>query len=374
MSVQAAPGRVVLQLTGMSATKYGSMERYLLGLAQACNKRGVRTLMQYEAEPTSADYRNALRDAGVTTVIAPLGPGGLTEASRLLSLLRATRPVVAHSHFLHRRLGPVIGLARKVGIVGTAITMVHNVYRLERSLKIRAAFAGFDWVLGVSEAAAADVREGGVPPDRVRTHYMGLLDAPSASAARRNAMRERLGVPPDAVVIANIAFELPFKGVDVLLEAFALARQQLPNLVLLQLGVDPTRSQLPLRARALGLDDAVHWLGIRDRGIDYLDAADLYVQPSRGGEGLPLAIMEAMALGLPVVATRSSGNTEAVDDGVEGLLATPSDAHSLAEALVALGSDAARRTRCGANARLRFEAQFVGERSVADLVERYYRL
>src|SRR5688572_28462531 len=109
------------------------------------------------------------------------------------------------------------------------------------------------------------------------------------------------------MVLANIAFDAAFKGVDLLLEAFQSVRAAKGDVYLIQVGIDPVTSQLPWTAEQLGIDPYVRWVGTRDTGWRLLQAADIYVQPSKFGEGLPLAIMEAMALRLPVVATHVAG-------------------------------------------------------------------
>ena len=94
----------------------------------------------------------------------------------------------------------------------------------------------------------------------------------------------------EAIVLSCIAFDNPLKGLDILLNTFHIVREGFPKLHLIIVGVDEQTSALPLQANALGLSDCVHWAGIRDAGWQILNAADIYLQPSRS-EGLPLSIM-----------------------------------------------------------------------------------
>jgi glycosyltransferase involved in cell wall biosynthesis len=198
-----------------------------------------------------------------------------------------------------------------------------------------------------------------------------VRDAASGDSAR---IRDDLGIPRSAVVVGNIAFDSAFKGVDVLLEALHSVRAKRDDVYLVQIGVDPAISPLHRLAQERGINPYVRWAGIRDAGWQLLQAADIYVQPSRFGEGLPLSIMEAMALRLPVVATRVSGNAEAVVDGVTGLLVDSDDASALAQGLLTAIESRNRWHAWGDTGRERYEKLFDGHRSVETLLSTYYGL
>jgi glycosyltransferase involved in cell wall biosynthesis len=229
-------------------------------------------------------------------------------------------------------------------------------------------------VLGVSDAVVADLLAGGVPRRLLRTHYMGLFAGKTPDASERHRLREVLSIPEDAVVFGNIAFDAPFKGVDVLVDAFSRLSSRNKQVHLVQLGVDPEHSVLS--QRLMGGTERIHWLGIRDDAADYLPAVDIYVQPSRYGEGLPLAIMEAMSLGIPVIATSVAGNSEAVLDGVSGRLVPPNDPVALAGAMEEMAENASPTSgsaphALGKNGRVRYESLFNGEVSVSRLLDLY---
>ncbi|MBK7947565.1 MAG: glycosyltransferase [Deltaproteobacteria bacterium] len=122
-------------------------------------------------------------------------------------------------------------------------------------------------------------------------------------------------------------------------------------------------------AAELGIGSRVHLLGLRNDVDRLLEAADVFVQPSRS-EGLPLAVLEAMAAGLPVVATRVGGMGEAVVDGETGMLVGAERPDELARALRSLLEDDALRRRMGIEARARAEAEF----SVETMARRYVEL
>jgi glycosyltransferase involved in cell wall biosynthesis len=181
-----------------------------------------------------------------------------------------------------------------------------------------------------------------------------------------------LAVPADSSVISNIAFDAPFKGVDTLIRALPRIVHECPNLYLMQVGIDPSVSALPTLASELGVAEHVRWMGIRDHAASLLLGTDLYVQPSKFGEGLPLAIMEAMAIGLPCVVTRVAGNTEAVVDGVTGLVVEPDDPNAIAEGVITMVNSRELWPRFSAEASAHFEVNFNGHASAARLVEEHY--
>ena len=123
--------------------------------------------------------------------------------------------------------------------------------------------------------------------------------------------------------------------------------------------------------KKLGLVNNVHWAGIRDNGWQILNAVDIYVQPSLS-EGLPMAIVEAMALRLPVVATNVGGVPEIIKDGENGYLAKPASVESLADALECMLADPSQWKIMGELGYRRYQDSFRGEKSVKKFFERYY--
>jgi glycosyltransferase involved in cell wall biosynthesis len=366
--------RTVLHLTGMISTKYGSMERYLLETVHQCSLEGYGSVLQYEALPASADYLAALKSEGAEIIAMPTASRSASNAVRLARLVGRVRPHVIHSHFLERHAILIAALAGHVVGTATVIAMVHNVQHLTRHSRARHAYNRCDHVLAVSDAVRSDLLSGDVRPDIVRTHYLGLIGVGEAVSPERGRLRDDLAIPRSATVLGNIAFGAAFKGVDVLLEAFQSVRAARDDAYLIQIGIDPAESLFPQDAKRLGIDPYVRWAGIRDDGWRLLQAADIYVQPSRFGEGLPLAIMEAMALKLPVVATHVAGNAEAVVDRITGLLVAPNDVRALARGLLT----AIQNPKCwdawGNAGRQRYQELFDGQRSVETLLSRYYRV
>ena len=208
----------------------------------------------------------------------------------------------------------------------------------------------------------------GFPASRIEVVHNGIEPGTDA-AGDREAVRACLDVPASALVLITVARLDPVKDLGTLLRAVRHASKAVPDLVLAVVGDGPERDALERAAAAVDLGTTVRFLGHRDNARWWLAGADIYVNSSIS-EGISLTILEAMAAGLPVVAT-SVGGTPEVVDGSCGLLVPARDPDRLAEALVALGGDRGLRLRLGAAARSRVLASFSLDRMV-DTYRRAY--
>lgn len=184
-------------------------------------------------------------------------------------------------------------------------------------------------------------------------------------------LRAELGIDRDAAVLLNIAREEPQKGQVHLIRAVHRMRAERPDLHVLMAGRPGRASaQLDAETTALGVDDAVHRLGYRsDIGVLH-GAADIFVFPSNY-EGLGGAVLEAMALGTPVVATAIPALTEVLDDGACGVLVPPADPAALSEGLLRAFNDPEATQKRVDAASCRFDEQYTIERCAAEMARLY---
>lgn len=190
-----------------------------------------------------------------------------------------------------------------------------------------------DRVVAVARAAKTIVVEEGCDPSKVEVIPNAVDRSDFESALDRDAARDRLGLPRDAVIACVVGRLSHEKGQDLALQALARVRAEGHALTLALAGDGPDREKLESLARELSLGDSVRFLGHqRQVGVVY-KAADLLVMPSRS-EAMPNALLEAMTLGLPVVATRVGGVPEVTDEGVMALVVDPESAPALAAAIV----------------------------------------
>ncbi|GBD10682.1 Alpha-D-kanosaminyltransferase [bacterium HR23] len=175
--------------------------------------------------------------------------------------------------------------------------------------------------------------------------------SPVASTAERQALRRRLGLPTDAFIALSAGRITYKKGLDTLVDA-CTALQGASDMLVVIVGDGPDRSALERRAQARGLS-CVRFVGAVpfDAMPSLYRSANIFVLPSRTGEGFGLVLLEALASGLPVIATTNGGPAEVVHNGHNGLLVPPEDPLALAHAIRRLKEDTALAQRMGEHAR-----------------------
>jgi glycosyltransferase involved in cell wall biosynthesis len=176
-------------------------------------------------------------------------------------------------------------------------------------------------------------------------------------AAGRQRVRREFGIPPAAPLVGTVGRLVPVKDYDLFLEMAGILRESTPSAVFMIVGDGPLRPRLEALANRLGLAGAVHFAGFREDAAALMSGFDLFVLSSRH-EGIPLALLEAMALGLPAVVPRVGGLPEVVRDQETGFLVPPGDAGQLASACGRLLGDESQRRRIGALAAEAAEAEF----------------
>lgn len=208
-----------------------------------------------------------------------------------------------------------------------------------------------------------------LPPEKVVHVPNGIIPLPTSGAD----VRAELGVPADAPLVVAVAVLRAQKALHVLVRAAEIVHRALPEARFVIVGEGPERTALVALSRELGLDATVLFAGHRTDVGDVLAAADV-VASSSAYEGSPLALMEALGAGKPVVATAVGGVPEIVRDGIEGRLVPPGDPEALAGALLELLRDPELRERMGAAGRLRQQTEFDVHVMVKRLEALYERL
>ncbi|MDZ7727121.1 MAG: glycosyltransferase family 4 protein [Dehalococcoidia bacterium] len=207
----------------------------------------------------------------------------------------------------------------------------------------------------VSEFIAREAVARGCAPDRVVTVHNPVEPAPCGGSDTREELRQSFGLADDDIAVLMAArLEGGKRQLDAL-EAFACAA--VPNTRLFFAGEGPDHDKLTARIAELGSGSTVRLLGFQHGLIEKLRAFDIFIHPSLE-EPFGLAVAEASAAGLPVIACASGATPELVEDGVTGLLAAPGDVPGLAMALRCLATYPELRNELGANAALHVAARF----------------
>jgi glycosyltransferase involved in cell wall biosynthesis len=302
-----------------------------------------------------------LGDRGIRVRTLPFhrgaGLGDARAATAMLREIRAFRPDIVH---LHSTKAGLIGraIARRLGIPalytphGTSWRYTGRVVGRVQLLLERALRRMTAALLSVCpEEAKAFVEEVGFDARRIRIVPNGIaLPEPERVRELRVQTRATYGIPDDETWLVFVGRLTREKGLDVLLTAL---RHDVVADGLLVVGDGTERARLEVHAAETGIP--VRFCGYQSDVSPFLAAADLLVQPSRS-EGLPFAVLEAMAHGVPIVCTRVGGLATAVDGG--GVLVEPGDADALAAAVNAMAADADLRRTLGDRARARAARSF----------------
>jgi glycosyltransferase involved in cell wall biosynthesis len=345
------PLRVVHLTLGL---EMGGLEKLLVEFARHADRR--RVALHF----VSLTGRGVLADdveACGWPVTALEAPAGLRPALivRLAQLFRRLRADVVHTH--DDRPNIYGAPASRLAGVGRVIHTRHSQGSLlsaRQALLVRAVARCSDSFVCISHDSARWAVAHGIPRQRVRTIWNGIDVGRFAHAGSNPS--------GPAVIVARLA---PEKDIPTLLEAVARVVRVRPDFTLEIAGDGPCRADLERRAGELGLGGQVRFLGqVRDVPA-LLARARLFVLSSRT-EGISLTLLEAMARGLPVIATRVGGNVEVVAEGETGLLVPPGSPEELAAALLRLRGDGAACSRLGRAGRQRVEEFFDVRRMVAD--------
>lgn len=317
-------------------------------------------------------HADRLRAKGVPVTVLGLSrlyaPSGLLAFGRFTARLRRGRPDVLHAYL---SAANVFGCAAaRAAAVKGVITSRRDTGFGDGRLMRRALALTNRWahrVVAVSEdiGRAVGTREGLAPP-RLVVIPNGIDIDRFTPGARREAVRLALGVPDSAPLVVSVSRLAPIKGIDVLVEAAPAIRAAVPNATFLVAGDGADGERLTQRVEALGLSGSFRLLGTHEDVPGLLAAADLFVLPSRS-EGQPNAAIEAMAMGLPVVASRVGGVPEVARDSQEALLVEPERPELLAKACVEVLTTPGLAVRLGNAGRHRAGAEF----TLAAMLRRY---
>ena len=367
--------RVLLVVNSLG---YGGTERMIERLVTALEGRGdvLFTIVTLEGKgPIGARLQKDGRD------VRPLGLAGgaarqiLGGRRAIRRLLRSERFDLIHS-FLYRSHS-ACRLAR-IGDAAPPLISSERCLGDNRSLGIRVVNrltgAWSERVLAVSRAVAETVvRRDRVPEEKVAVVPNGIEEA-QADPRRRARLRRALGLPDDHALLLFLGRLHDEKGPDLLVGALERLRRIHPGgWRAAFVGDGPLREAIARRVAGLGLGDRVAVTGSRRFVAPWLDAADLLVLPSRE-EGMPVAALEAMMRGRPVVGTAVGGTPEVVTHGRTGLLVPAEDEAGLAHALADLIRDATRRRAMGAEAAAEARRRFTLERMADATLAEYRRL
>ena len=304
-----------------------------------------------------ADVANDLRAQGACVECFNLD----NNVSILLGARRIARYIEEHDiKLVHAHLplagfvARLAGRLKRVPVVYTEHSPIERYHPIVRRLNVL-SWRWQDQVFAISRDVEESIRRhcGGSVP--VRTIWNGVnTDRFAPDIIERADARRRIGIPEDALVVGTVAVlrPSPAKRLDIWLDAARIVREREPRAEFVIVGDGSQREQLEARAKALGLADAVRFVGKQEDVRPYLAALDVFLMSS-AYEGFGIALVEAMAMGVPVVATNVEGVRNIVTSGESGLLCAFDEhvAENLADRTLRLLADPALRTNLAAAGR-----------------------
>ena len=354
--------RVVL-LT--DADVFAGTERHMLDLARGLSALGVAVSL---ACPSPAALEDAARRESLPVLTIP--KRGLVDwgaARTLARRLKSGAADIVHAH--NGRTALAAALAVRLAGRGRCVMTQHFLtpnHATQHGPKAALSGAAHHWVVGqmgrilaISEAVREAMLERGEAPKGKITVVPNGITAPVAADASET--RRTLGVEADTPLVVCAARLEPEKDIASLIRAMESVRRAVPGVRCLVAGDGSERDALNAQIEALELTDVVTLLGFRSDATALMAAGDVFVLPSPA-EPFGLVLLEAMAQGRPVVATRAGGPLEIVVDGETGFLTPPSSPDALADALTRLLADPSARRRMGAAGKARYENFFTAAR------------
>jgi glycosyltransferase involved in cell wall biosynthesis len=303
-----------------------------------------------------------IEDLGVNVVAFDGMKGrhsGLSVTAALFRYLKKTRFDIVHTHMYHA--GFYGRIAARLAGVPVVLSFVHNVYRtrkLHRMIANRLLWRITDRVCAGTRAVMEDVqRYDKVPAGKIEIIPYGIDTHAFMEKHDGNAVRAELGLSPLDKVIGNVARLEHAKGQRFLIESLALLRNDGLDVRCILIGAGSLETELKDMAKRLGVFDSILFLGTRHDLPRLFSAMDIFVFPSLW-EGLPLALLSAMAAGLPVITTLAGGIGDVIVDGKNGLAVPFRDPLAIAAAVRRLYSDAAFSRSLAVNAQQAVENDF----------------
>ena len=355
--------RVVMVIPSLGGT--GGLERVATTLALALAPQLESLVVCFARR---GPYEDTLRDAGIELVRIHRPrprPDRMARAiAGLTPVVRRTRPDVIHAH--NPAAGFAAAAARRLARsrASAVVTTFHGLAQERLGIAARLLGSTSDAVIGVGASSTELLLESGLDPALATTIENAVVATPSRS---RDDVRAKLGVTEGELVV-NVGRYVPEKDQETLLAALAQLAPHRPSLRAVLVGTGPLEQRLRVRIGELGLEGVAELTGPRADAVDVLAAADVVAISSKS-EGLPLVLLEAMALARPIATTDVGSIGDAVANERSALVVPPGDPAGLAAALARLLDDRALADRLGATAQAdaasRFSIDAMAERTLA---------
>lgn len=349
----------------------GGAERVLINLALGLDKKKFEVAVCCLTR--KGRMASELEAEGIAVHVMHKRPGlDARLVWRLRSLMRKLQIDIVHCHVFTANLWG--RLAAVLACVPVIITHEHSSFTIDDARRLRLE----QWLMRYTTQAISVseelrqrlVTQGRLPEDKIIALHNGLKFSNAAEATRSERLRQEFGLARFQWLIGAVGRLEYRKNYPLLLEAFVRVQQQLPQCGLLFVGAGPEEERLRQHARALGIAEHVIFAGYHKNVAQWLNLMNVFCSSSQT-EGISMAILEAMAAGVPVVATRVGGNPEIIPAREFGILTPSNDASALAQALLEMLQQPEAAQRIAHKARERVLQHF-SEAQMLTRVEELY--
>ncbi|HEX2055365.1 MAG TPA: glycosyltransferase family 4 protein [Nitrospiraceae bacterium] len=361
-------------LVAESSTTVGGQEHAVLLHAERLLKRGHR--LRLVLEPGSPIHRMASERRLPVEPIKMQRWRYPLAISRFSRLLQRERPDILH-----------VNSSRDSWIGGLAARLVHPRPKVIRTRHISAPLNNsaatqllyrrlFDMVIvtGGERTRRDLIERDGMAPDRVAAFPIGLDVDHFSPATPERDIRIELGLPRNHLLVGLISYLRDYKGHYYFVEAAAQVLKQRDDVTFVIVGEGPEEPVIRAQIARLGLNRQVLLLGFRDDLLDVFRSLDVFAIPTIEGDTIPQVLMQALAVGLPVVSTTTGSIPDVLRDGESGFIVPPRNAEALAQRIEDLLKDAALRAQMGTRGRAMVVASYSIDRMVDELERVYERV
>jgi glycosyltransferase involved in cell wall biosynthesis len=345
---------------------FGGVERHILGILDGLQAKGVVTVLLLFH---GGELATQARQQGIETIILPNSNRSLLASSRKLARILEQRHIrILH---VHGYKATVFSALARHWYSFAMVKTQHGLPEPQAGRRKRALFAGFYSLLDSATTRIAGATVCYVTEELLEHYRQAHAGLRTTVIPNGVAIMDRrhLQRPPefceDCFILTIVGRLAPVKGHHLAIKAIA-SKDLSPNLHLYIIGMGPCEAKLKALAKELGVAHRVHFLGFRRNIYDYIAYSDGLLMPSLH-EGLPYTLLETMALGTPIIASRVGGLAEVLQHGVTALLVSSGDTTALAQAIGRLYGDPELHRRLSENARHLQQAQY----SLEAMTKRY---
>gem|GEM_PF-803974 len=369
---------VVILLDSAPRT-WTSMEEINRRICRRLASLGIPVVLVYAATlPTEIEQR--MRDAGGQIEVVPYGKDRYRFYKELGRIIKQYSISMAHVCFFDY-FSFVPWIARLNGLNHVVYEELNSGMMTATSwkrklLQLRTLLMSWPMIriIAVSDFVKQDLVRRGIAADRIDVRYLAADEERfKPDPAARQEWASKYSIAPDELIMSSVTLLRPFKSPETLVEASALLKQRGVKARLFVAGDGSMLNDLKALSEKLNASDRIHWLGFCRDPTSLLQASDVFLLASVGEAG-GFVLSEAMACGTPIIGSRSGVISECVDEGKTGLLATPKDAGSFADAIEKLARDEPLRKAMRVNSRDRMLGNFTTDINVENTMRIYASL